>query len=411
MKAKNFFIVSLIIVFIAFAITNRNSINTIDDLAYVIAIGFDTGDNGKLKLSFQIAVPSSSSSKSSNSGQSSSDVITTVDCNTIESGISLVDSYISKKINLSHCKVIIFSEELASQGISNYIYTLINDIDVRPTCNIIISKCDAKSFLNNSTPLLEQLSSRYYEIEVNSEKNTGYTETVKLKDFFCRLNDTFGEPYAILGSINSLESQNKSSNANKNYGLDDSDYAIAKDTSTNSKNVENLVIAAFKNGRIVGELNEIESICHLIISNNLKSAVINIPSPFENSSYIALYISNSKSKNSVKIVNGTPYINCNVSLDTKVLSSTENSNYLTKENISKIEDFASSYIKAHIDEYLYKTSKEYKSDISGFGKYAVNNFKDWNSWNDYNWLDKYQNSFFSTSVKINLKASYLIMGT
>lgn len=412
MKAKRILIYFLIITMVVFFTTNKSSINTIDDLAYVVALGFDVGNNGKFKLSFQIAIPSSSSSsKSSNSGQSSSSIVNTVECNTIESGISLVDSYISKKINLSHCKVIVFSEEIANNGISNYIYTLMNNIEIRPTCNVIVSKCDAEHFLTNSTPMLDQLSSRYYEIEVNSEKNTGYTETVKLRDFFSNLNDSFSEPYAILGSINSINNSSSSSISNEIYGLDDSDYAITEDSSSTNKSIENLVIAVFKGGKLVGELNEIESICHLILTNKLKSAIINVPSPFANSSYIALYVSSAKSQNSCKIINGTPYIKSTINLNTRVLSSTENSNYLTKDNIKQIQDYANSYIKAHIDEYLYKTSKEFNSDISGFGKYAVGSFKNWKNWQSYGWLDNYQNAFFNTKVNVHLKSSYLIMGT
>ncbi len=414
MKAKKILVVLLIIALLFFAGTNSSSINTIDDLAYVVALGFDKGSNGLLKMSFQIAIPSSSSSgssKSSSSSQSSSSITNTIECNTIESGINLIDSYVSKKINLSHCKVLVFSEELASTGIANYVYSLMNNIEIRPTCNVIISQCNADYFLTNSSPMLEQLSARYYEIAKNSEKNTGYTETIKLKDFFSDLNDSFTEPYAILGNISSADSSGFSSGTNQIYNLDDSSYSLNNESNSSDKNVETLAIAAFKDGKIVGELDEIESICHLIIINKLKNATISIPSPFEDSKYISLNLYNSKCKNTVEIINGNPYIECNISINCKVMTSTSNSNYLTPENSKKIEDFANSYIKSHIDDYLYKTSKEFDSDISSFGKYAVKNFSNWNDWVNYGWINNYRNAFFKTTVNTNLNSSYLIIGT
>ena len=100
----------------------------IERLAYVVAIGLDTSTTNQLKLTFQISVPSGESGTSSGSSEQSSNVIlTSVHCDTIHSGMNLVNSYISKQLNLTNCKVIVFSEELATRGISDYIYTFINN--------------------------------------------------------------------------------------------------------------------------------------------------------------------------------------------------------------------------------------------------------------------------------------------
>ena len=140
MKARKFLIFIIILVLLLLTFFGMNSINAIDNLAYVVSMGFDIKDSGKLELSFQIAIPSGSSgSSSSDSSQSSDSIINSVECNTLESGINLVNSYLGKKLNLSHCKAIVFSEEIAAKGIGEYLYTLVNNIEIRPTCNVIIS--------------------------------------------------------------------------------------------------------------------------------------------------------------------------------------------------------------------------------------------------------------------------------
>ena len=128
--------------------------------------------------------------KALGSSQSQESTISTVECGSINSGISLINSYISKKVNLSHCKAIIISEELAYEGISEYIYTLVNNIEIRPDCNIVISRCKAEDYLNNSNPTLESVSARYYEFILNSSEYTGYTENVTLSDFYSDLLST-----------------------------------------------------------------------------------------------------------------------------------------------------------------------------------------------------------------------------
>ena len=43
-------------------------------------------------------------------------------------------------------------------------------------------------------------------------------------------------------------------------------------------------------------------------------------------------------------------------------------------------------------------------DIDGFGKYAVKYFPTIKDWQDYNWLDNYQNSTFNVNVETTIKS-------
>lgn len=118
--------------------------------------------------------------------------------------MSLANGYASKKLNLSHCKAIVISEEIATKGISDIIYTLINNIEIRPDCNVIISRSTAYDFLSNSKSEIESVTAKYYEIVANSSKYTGYTANITISDVFDRMSDTFGEALAILGSTTSF---------------------------------------------------------------------------------------------------------------------------------------------------------------------------------------------------------------
>ena len=198
---KKIISIILIVLFCMFFLTGCYSAQGIETLAYAVAIGIDKGEHDNIKLSLQFALLSNNSGESSGSSQSQQSTVTTVDSSSIDSGIALINSYISKKINLSHCKAIIISEELANEGISKYIYTLVNNIQIRPDCNVIISRCNAKDYLDHSTPTLESVSARYYEFTLNSSEYTGYTENIKLFDFYTDLLSTTTEAHAILRRI------------------------------------------------------------------------------------------------------------------------------------------------------------------------------------------------------------------
>ena len=407
-KVRKAFAIFILTLLILVATTSYYGIRGIDNLAYVVAIGIDVGTNKNLLLSLQISLPNGGESSGSSS-QSTSVVVESVECSSINTGIALFNSYLGKEINLSHCKVLVISEEFATQGVSEVLYTLTNEIQFRTTSNIIISKCDAKSYLEYSAPLLDKVSARYYEIAPTSSEYTGYTESITCNEFLSAISNNFSSPVAILGSINSEATQTQdlaSSEVTSHY--------TAGQTPISPKNdgVETMGLAVFNDDKLVGELNGFESICHLIISNKLKNAQIRVPSPIEELDFIDLYIElGNDTKNSVYLVNNTPYITSKIKVTAKMQSMNKNINLLDEELVNKIETSAETYLKENIMNYLYKTSKEFDADIDSFGLYASKYFSTNQEWENYNWIHHYKDAYFDVELDVNLRSSYLLTST
>lgn len=369
----------------------------IEDLAYVTALGIDISDNNILSLTFQISIPGTSSE--SGSSQSSKTENTTVQCSSIDSGISLVNSYISKQINLSHCKAIIFSEKIASQGLDKYIDTLSNNIEIRPDCNVIITRCSAKDFIENATPSIETLTARYYEVALKSSEYTGYTTSTEFATFVNDIKNSFVQATAILGGLNN--GNNKTSESP--YVGIDGHYKADQTPIDDVNNVETFGTAVFRNDKLVGELSGLETICFLLISDKIETCTISVPSPFETNSEIDLSIRKSKSpKIKVDIINGTPYISVDLFLEAHGLTLNETVDYTSLKDVTSLQNSAQQYIKLQVTNLLYKTSKDFNSDISGFGKYALSKYLTWNEWENSNWTDNYKNSFFNVNVNVSV---------
>lgn len=210
---KRLFILIVIIIFLIAFSSSYNSLY-ITNLDYVVAIGFDTSSSNKYKISFQFAKPSAVSE--SGTTEATPTIINSVEASSLSNAITLMNAYVGKEINLSHCKAIVFSEELAMQGISENIYTLMNNTQIRPSAYIIVSKCDAEFYIESSQPLFENLITEYYETFPNSSQYTGYVANTTISDFFSSMSSKTSEPTAILGGLNTEESsKNSSSNSRK----------------------------------------------------------------------------------------------------------------------------------------------------------------------------------------------------
>ena len=387
------FILSLLLVTLSGCYDSRG----IEDLAYVTALGIDTGDNNELALTFQISIPSSSSE--SGSSQSSKTENTTVYCSSIDAGISLVNSYISKQINLSHCKALVFSENIAAQGLNKYLDTFSNNIEIRPDCNVIITRCTAKDFIENATPSIEPLTARYYEVALKSSEYTGYTTSTEFATFVNDIKNSFIQASAILGGINNGNNKN----TEEPYVGIDGSYLANETPIDDINNVETFGTAVFNDDKLIGELTGLETICHLLISDKIEICTISVPSPFETDDEIDLSIRKSKSpKINVEIINGTPYISVELFLEAHGLTLNKNIDYTSINDIQLLKSSAEEYIKLQVTSFLYKTSKKLNSDISGFGKYALSKYLTWEEWENANWTENYKNSFFNVNVNVSI---------
>ena len=109
-----------ILIVTLFSLTGCYNNLDIEKYFYIVGLGLDSGENGLLKVSVQIAntlLTNSSSSSSSGSGnaQASEYRIYSAEAETIDSAITILNNYLNKKINLSHCTVLVISEDLCKK--------------------------------------------------------------------------------------------------------------------------------------------------------------------------------------------------------------------------------------------------------------------------------------------------------
>lgn len=167
-------------------------------------------------------------------------------------------------------------------------------------------------------------------------------------------------------------------------------------------------LAVFVQDKLVGELNNIETLCHMIVSNQLQNATITIQNPYDYNSKISIYIDlEKKTKRDVKIVNGYPYITCDVFIDGYVLDLEDTLDLSKQETLQTLNDAVNAYLEYCINEYLYKTAKDFHSDIDNFGLHVLPKYLTVDEWTNSNWLDNYQNSFFDVNVNTNIVSGYL----
>ena len=449
MKKKFIIILILFVVFITFIAGFSNSYisRRIEHLAYVLVLGIDKGEKARLKISTQfINVSSSSSGASSDSSQI---VLTSCEANSIFSGLNLLNSYIGKEINLAHCSVVVFSEEIAKEGISSEIYSLINNEEIRSSANIVVTNCKAYDYINNSKPNLENLTSKYFDTFDITSKLTGYFSNITLGDFFNNLSESNSDPIAVLGGLNSTarSEENKSSSnsseesssssnsgnsdningetSNSNLSSQDVEEQEKQEIETNQNNLvagkssivggrgtENLGLAIFSGDKYIGELTVWESICHSLITNSIDTCIISVEDPLVENKQLEIQLSpNKKSKITSNIENGAININIELNLIANIISLNSNINYEDTDTINKISAATQNRLNDELNKYFHKTTRKYNVDIDKYYLSILKYFPYQKNFDDFNYKEKLKNANFNCNTHVNIISSLLITKT
>ena len=141
-------ILIFILTVMLFTLTGCYNNVDMDKYFYIVGLGLDSTENGLLKVSIQVSNTLISGSNSSSGKSDSGEYrIYSVETETIDSAITILNNYLNKKVNLSHCTVLVISEKLCKSGVKEYISTLANNTELRHSCVFLISSSTALEVL------------------------------------------------------------------------------------------------------------------------------------------------------------------------------------------------------------------------------------------------------------------------
>lgn len=447
---KKFFIWIIIIctiIIFAYAFSASYNSQNIDRLDYIIAIGIDTtSDNNNLQVSFEFTDLGAFSE--STSAQGSNPIIDTVVAPSIPEAINLMNAYAGKQVNLSHCKVVIFSESIAKKGILEEITYLMNDPQIRPTTNVIIATEKAKDYIENSTSSLEGILTKYYDIFPTSAEYTGYTSNILLSRFYQNLTNTDSGAIAILGTKSNStqksqdtnsqssktqessmqnsnspnetneESSSTSNQSNENISSDSQNNASLESVSAGEKIVEsdrgteNIGLAVFNKDSYIGNLSAIETLCYTLIEEEVDNFTISIDNPFDSSKKIELSVSSLEpTQTKVDISKENPVLTIKFNLTAKTLTGQDSLDFSNKDTLNAVNSGLKEYLTSIMKNYLYKTSREYKCDINGFFRLVAQKFLTIPEYENYCWSQKYPNAEFNIEIDSNVISSFLVQNS
>lgn len=278
-----------------------------NDVAYAVALGFDKADNGNYMMTIQFAHPTNISGGSSEEGGKGTEIVENlaVEAPDIYSGIGIANHVISKHLTLAHAKLIVFSEEVAKDGIKDIMETVIRNEEIRPDIYMAVALDNARDYLYEVKPVIEINPARYYQliyeqhcsaglptknaIEFCFDLNTGMQDSALPLAGIIQSdeNESGGSSQGQSGGESSStegESPEKTENKDqKKAAINDSgfdfklrDY-IAGEVAINQENKsEAMGMAIFKNGKEIKHAGSLETKLYKMLNGSFKESYMTL---------------------------------------------------------------------------------------------------------------------------------------
>ena len=407
----------LLILSTALTLSGCHDQREIDDMAYPIAIGFDIGKANILRMTLQLAVPLSiggggggESGGGGGGGEGESVSVITVDTPSIYSGLNMVNNIISKEINMSHAKVMVVSRKLAEKGTGKYIQAMKRGRDFRPDMFIVVSNDPPDAYLRQVSSVLENNPAKYYELLLGKDYSAYYPDSRVIDFHFATKSDDI-EPTAVLSGINTKKSVDEFgmiSGLGEQY-KDEGEYEAGEvPVVSDLKNVA-MGTAVFKQDRMVGTLNGIESVCFQMVTGKYNHSYWTVPDVYDCNNVVVMnVVQRKRPRTTVEMKDGKPFITVQLDLEGDFTSIQGMQEYEKYPEI--IENRTKEIIKQNVMSVLERTTDEFDADICGFGRYMKKHFLTLDEWKEFDWISQYKNCEFNVEVEYSIRRTGLLIG-
>ncbi|WHH57097.1 Ger(x)C family spore germination protein [Petroclostridium sp. X23] len=357
----------LILIFSTLISTGCWDMVELEDRVFALGIALDKGEKeGEVILTYQLALPTAMYGEKGGDGEKVMNISTST--SSVIEGNKQLAARLNRVLNIEHLQVFIIGEELAKEGINEYLDYFFRDINMRRKTDILVAKGKAKDIFE-ITPLTALSTSHY------------------LADLM-RLNET--RMYRISTEVDMLE-------ISKNV-REKSDYMVAKV----EKQKEDIVVsgaAVFRRDKLVGYLDAQDTRKAKWMTNNMDTGTIQLENVGESKGKVVFNVS--ESKTTVKPVIQENKVDFDVYIrvegNVSEMSDVNFKNTLTSKFINALEEKVEAAVRQDCVSIMNEAQQKLEADFLDLGHLVKRyNIRWWEQHED-RWREIFKES------KLNLK--------
>lgn len=352
---KNKFTTVLLVLFFFLFLSGCWNQKELTDLAFVMSMGIDKGENHTFDVSFQLVNPGNVSTGQNGGGQGLPIAVYKSSGDTLTAAARNATKKVSRRLYYAHTNLLVISEEVAKDKklLLNIFDALERDPEFRTTTDIVISRYSTAEEIVTTLTILDKLPANKITKELKAtEAMLGENMSVNIDDFLSGIMSSGKEP-VLSGYM--VEGQKEKAKMAENLQKTTTDAILAADG-----------LAVFKDGRLTGWIENKKARGALWILGKVKSTNIDVDWKGKKNA-ISMVPVRTKTKSSVTFKNGKPVLHVAIK-DEGWISEANTAMDLTDPSIiEKIDKLVEREIKKEV-LLSVKEAQNQKCDIFGFGE-------------------------------------------
>jgi len=421
-KFRRFVLVGLILL-LSFSLTACFDRREMDDMSFVAVIGIDRGITDKWRLTLQIPTMSamaqtggktSDAAAGGSGGRDESDPgseanqgnysYISIEAPTFYSAINILNATVPKKLNFSHIKIIVISEDLAKSGlIEPYIAPLGRFRELRRSAHVFVVKGKAQDFIKENRPVISATLSKTFEELTEGSRFTGYYPDIYFQDFYEDMKSPFGQAITAIAAVNDLQNLPEEGEPFGTEFKTGGEYRAGKLPRFSQSKIEIWGTALFDGAKMVDELNGDETRYLLMTRGEFKRGNFNLQDPNDPALVIPLEVNAVRPpKIKVDTKGPQPVINVQVFLEGNILSIQSMLHYEQKEAKAMLESLFAEDVEKNIEKVI-KRCQAKGVDVFKFGGYAARNFWTIQEFENYNWNEHFKDAAAKVDVEFSIQ--------
>lgn len=361
-------------------------------LAIVLSSLYDIKDDGSYQVTAEIINPAAHGGPSGPASGKNPTITAVSEGKSIPEAVKNVSESLEKTIFSRLNEVRFFSEEFAKKNMVSVMDFFTRDhlTDEYPLI-VIIKDEDPKRIYSSMLGLSDTVGDYFESLSIQQPNTISRSVFIDTLEFIKDYYEDGKQPVAGVAEL--VECEDKPS---EKTGADSQTSQGSEDNKKYKIKYEGL--AAFKDGKLVGYMDGIETRSYNLIMNKIKSANVSIPSGDD---FTVITIKNSKSDIKTTIKNDQIAIDVKIKMDMSIIQEGGVIDISKSEPLKEVEDSINKKMKEEITASIKKAQTEFQSDIFGFGKAVhIQHPQKWEeikeSWDDY---------FAKASINVTVESS------
>ncbi|MCM3706976.1 MULTISPECIES: Ger(x)C family spore germination protein [Cytobacillus] len=356
------------------------------EITVVTGIAVDKGENDSYILTVE-AINATELNNRTASGFAPS-IIYSAEGNSIAELIYRVNEGISRHLIYSHMRTLIIGEELAKEGIIDFIDFLERNREIRDDFNILIARDSKGSDVLKVTYQFQKSTSLKLHTQLDTMmKDWGGDPGVRMNDVITAWTARGRQP--VMAAVRIKGDPEAGANT-ENMMKVTPDALVVLDS-----------LAIFNGDKLVGFLTLEDSRNYLWIQDKINKTSITVKC--SESRYMGIRVYDTKTKIKGKLENGKADIHIKIRAEAYIEGAYCKDQFVKVKTYEENGKIAEKQVNEKVAETIKKVQQEYGTDIFGFGEVVLR--QDYQNFNkvEKNWDEKFAEADIHVDTSLNIR--------